>query len=1253
MGTGGARNLELELDRELVRARLSHALFGHARKPVQLGRFTLVRRIGQGAMGTVYEAHDPERGARIALKVLTCIDARGVYRLKQEFRTLAQLSHPNLLALDELFCEQGAWFFSMELITNATPFDAWVRPRAGAVDRLRLHAALMQVIAAVHAVHQSGKLHGDLKPTNVLVTPEGRVVVLDLGLVSDVAGGNAAAWRAGELIGTPAYLAPEQAAGQPASAASDWYAVGVMLYQALTSTLPFAGGPGELLRVKQLAAAPSARDGYGCGDSLLPLCDVCDALLSRDPHARPDYAQLLSAVQSPILEPDAGAKVAGPSIAAQGPRAAPFVGREAELATLAAAQREAQTGAVQIVLIGGPSGSGKSRLLEQFCLQLNGDPLVLRGRCHEHESVPYKVFDAVMDALAAHLARLGQEQALALLPRGTGALLRLFPALGRVDAFARNAAVVQGRESRALRDEAFAALKELLWRVSQRSPVVIVVDDLQWGDADSTSMLRHVLGAPQAPSLLFLGAYRNEDASRSQLLGELLDESGAERPRLVQLGPLPEPAAIELVHALSAAENLRVDDHVARSVIAESGGMPFLIEELVRHHRERSKDGTLEANGVPITLERAILERLASLPLHAQYLLRVLSVAVAPIEQRAAITAAGLSSDDRSALYELRRARFVKARGGGPLDAIETYHDRIREIVAQQLDVASARAIHGRLAAVLEQQGAIDSERIVAHYVGAGDNARASEQAAQAAAAAAAKLAFNRAAELLRTAIQLAGDPDAAARAELYERLADALVNAGRSAEAAETFVRMAGMTTGAQSRRMLRCAAQHYLRSGRTEQGLALAREVFSALDLALPESGARAAGAWLWQRARLAATKLELAQPSIEPDLRQRERLECLGAVFPNLSIADPICGAALQTQCLREALRSGEPVSALQGLVWEAFNLVLLGGTRNQRRAQRALALAHEIAGRLDTPHARSMVALGEASLHCWGGASFRSALAPAALAERGFAELGSAAAWERGVAAFVHFTSLEFTGPLSELSTRAMELLREAKDRDDRFILMLMLLSVPYGLVARGEADAALALLLDHEGAQGAGYTTFRHVWNARMTETLIYLGRGDEALDLLDAQWPGFLRSSHHRSPFGRGSGYYYRARAALVAYKARRNPALLRRVLHDCDRLRGAPPVYHCFGVLLRMAVDWERGSHAGIDDRLQRAAAELRSVGADALSQYANLARAKLAGDHAASTAIVRDLGAQGIHDPERWAWCTLPIGPGPTPSS
>jgi len=163
------------------------------------GRFLVTRRLGSGAFGVVYEAYDTARAATVAIKRVRAVDIASIYDVKKEFRVLADLMHPNLVTLYDLFADGDDWFIVMELV-RGVDFLTYVRgaetaaaapPPAGdaphhIADWRRLERAVSQLVRAVCYLHERGKLHRDLKPTNVLVTPDGTLKVLDFGLTTEI-----------------------------------------------------------------------------------------------------------------------------------------------------------------------------------------------------------------------------------------------------------------------------------------------------------------------------------------------------------------------------------------------------------------------------------------------------------------------------------------------------------------------------------------------------------------------------------------------------------------------------------------------------------------------------------------------------------------------------------------------------------------------------------------------------------------------------------------------------------------------------------------------------------------------------------------------------------------------------------------------------------------------------------------------------------------------------------------------------------
>ena len=297
-----------------------------------------------------------------------------LHHFKQEFRTLAEINHPNLIGLHSLEVDAGQWFFTMDLI-EGTDFLSYVRPD-DVLDEHRLRSAMQQLAQGVMALHAQRIVHRDLKPSNVMVSDRELVAILDFGLVVEV---RDQTFSMNRIAGTPAYMAPEQAAGGTATTASDWYAVGVMLYESLSRSRPFDSGNWmEILKLKQTHDATPLSNLV---DVPSDLAQLCTGLLVRDPEKRPDalaIAKTLSAHAPTRRREDAAGSQR-------------LVGRETQLVTLQTAlQTLRQQKMPQILFITGRSGEGKTSLAEEFLEPLRKQPrlTVLSGRCYDRESVP-------------------------------------------------------------------------------------------------------------------------------------------------------------------------------------------------------------------------------------------------------------------------------------------------------------------------------------------------------------------------------------------------------------------------------------------------------------------------------------------------------------------------------------------------------------------------------------------------------------------------------------------------------------------------------------------------------------------------------------------------------------------------------------------------------------------------------------------------------------------------------------------------
>jgi serine/threonine protein kinase len=281
--------------------------------PPRLSGYTLDRYLGRGGMGVVYRAREEGSGRLLALKLLQRVEAQGIYRLKREFRSLADITHPNLVHLHELGYVDGHWFLAMELIDGVGFFEylglpgstldtgpflesrpgrRWQPERPAAFSReheARLRDAFAQAVSGLNALHAARKLHCDIKPSNLMVEASGRVVLLDFGLISEQS--EQFGEPRAKVLGTVAFMSPEQAQGQALTPSSDWYALGVTLYQALCGVLPFSGRDDALLRAK--CSAMPMHPNRRAPDVPDDLAALCLDLLAIDPGQRPAGAEIL------------------------------------------------------------------------------------------------------------------------------------------------------------------------------------------------------------------------------------------------------------------------------------------------------------------------------------------------------------------------------------------------------------------------------------------------------------------------------------------------------------------------------------------------------------------------------------------------------------------------------------------------------------------------------------------------------------------------------------------------------------------------------------------------------------------------------------------------------------------------------------------------------------------------------------------------------------------------------------------------
>ena len=1237
-------------------------------------RFVVERRLGEGAMGVVFEARDEQRGEHVALKTLGRMDGASVYRLKQEFRALSEVVHPRLVRLHELFSDRGLWFFTMAQVRGVS-FMQHVRgggragggdssartgeePPVGALDETdlavlggldedQLRSALAELVDGVAAIHRAGKLHRDLKPANVLVDRQGHVTILDFGLAQPVVPD--ADRSAAVSAGTPACMAPEQLSDGGACPASDWYAVGVMMYEALTGRLPFDAGLHDLFAAKLTGRMPSHPRELA-KNAPPDLADLAMALMRTRPEDRPDAQQLVEQLGAP---PNSTTTRASPTSGAM--RAATFLGRVDGLAKLRSAFDAMRGGEPSIVYVVGLSGIGKSALVER-CLddvrtEAGVAPVILSGRCYERESVPFKALDAVVDALSRHLGNIGSVAAAALMPRDTPELCRVFPVLGRVAVFAKTLpARPVNADAQEVRRRAFVALKELFARIADRQPLVVTIDDLHWGDVDSGLFLTQLLAPPDPPRMLLIGSYRSDEVERSALLKMLHADaarSTRERVTTIAIEPLGADVARELATQMLSSGNEELPLEIASAIAEEAGGSPFFIAELTR--RARAHPGSEVGH---LSLANVIAERVAELPADARTLLEVVAIAGGPVPRDVALRAAGLAVAADDAIPVLRSASLVRKTGVLPDDALETYHDRIRETIVAALSREQARDYHLALAEAFVACPDPPVDKLAVHYREGGRRDEARSYTLDAAARAAGAFAFDRAAALYRDALELTAEDESDARRDVATRLGEALGNAGRGAAAADAYLEAARRAPAATALDLERRAACELLACGEMDRGLDLARALSARLGIWFPRSPMVA------QALGLAAIVFFYFAGSTTPkpranraDPRALQRIDVGGSLALVLIWVEQPHAAYFGGVSLLRAMRAGDSVRLAELLLVACAGIagVLRPGAR---RLSEWVEVQRRIGEEHDDPRlvARSAVSSGLVAFLEGRWTAARTACEEAELmlarCSGVAAETHEARAW--------HVWALFYLGDIRTLSARVPALANDARARGNLWVLNSMVSAFGPAAWLAGDDVETASREADEAFARWPvrGYPLQRY-WHLLAHHFIeLYAGAGAKLYARVEGEWPALRRSGLLFVHIIRNQMLHLRAAAALAAATEETDEKRSRKLLGAAERharklarnaVIGSVPL----SALIRAGVACARGENDRAAHLLTSAATDFDAAD---MRMYAAAARRQLGrvrgGDEGAKLVDAADvlMRAEAIVRPDRFASMLAP---------
>jgi serine/threonine protein kinase/tetratricopeptide (TPR) repeat protein len=599
------------------------------------GRYEIIESLGEGGMGAVYRAYDRKIKEEIALKVLRpeiATNKKTIERFSNEIRLARKISHRNICRMHDLNEHEGTQFITMEYVPGED-LKSFIR-RAGHLSSGKAISIGKQICEGLTEAHALGVIHRDLKPQNIMIDKSGNAKIMDFGIARSLK--SEGITGEGAIIGTPQYMSPEQVEGNDTDQRSDIYALGVVLYEMLTGKVPFEGESTFSIALKHRDEIPP--HPMELNPELSPeLSTVILKCMAKEKEKRYQSAQ--------ELHSDLNALEKAKEISAVGTKPQPpaflaeekvteeerpiFVSREIELERLNIFLDKSLSGKGQVVFITGEAGSGKTALIQEFARQAQEaypDLIVVSGKCNAHTGIgdPYSPFMEILSLLtgdvetrwaagmiktehAKRLWNLIPQTVKAMLDCGPD-LINIFvpgvPLLERSETFASRPTEWQIRLKRLVERKAmlppdsslqqsdlFEQYTRMLIALARQKPLLLVLDDLQWIDSGSSSLLFHLCRRVAGNRILVAGSYRSDEVALGRGDGRHpLEPIVHELKR--DLGDIElevgKTEAREFVDAYIDTEPNRLDRNFRETIFKQTKGHPLFTVELLKEMQNRA-----------------------------------------------------------------------------------------------------------------------------------------------------------------------------------------------------------------------------------------------------------------------------------------------------------------------------------------------------------------------------------------------------------------------------------------------------------------------------------------------------------------------------------------------------------------------------------------------------------------------------------------------------------------------------------------
>jgi len=762
------------------------------------GRYEIIEELGRGGMGKVYRAEDTKINEEIAIKMIKpeiSSDRKMIERFRNELKTARKISHRHVCRMFDLGEADGAHYITMEYVPGEDLKNLIRR-----VGRLNEDTAIKigrQICEGLSEAHRLGIVHRDLKPSNIMIDKEGSVRIMDFGIARSLRVQGLTG--TGAMIGTPEYMSPEQAEAREVDHRSDIYSFGVLLFEMVTGTLPFSGdSPLSVALKHKTEAPPDPREiNEKVTDELSGLILKCmekakeqrfhaaDEILEEFRNIR-EGKPTTTGIRLP-QEPD----FLREDKKEPEPEAPVFVGREAELARLAKLNKSMLEGKGKVAFIKGEVGCGKTALLQEFTRRAqkeHADLIVASGKCNAHTGIgdPYLPFIELLGLLtgdvaakwnagvitrdhAARLWRLAPHTAHAVLENGQDLVETFVPGNALIERAQASSTVflswmerlkkVAERKSTLPADSMlqqsylFEQYTRVLQALSRRQPLLLLLDDLQWIDAGSASLLFHLGRRISGDRVLVACAYRSGEVAlgregQRHPLESIVHEFKRDFGDIeVEVG---ETEGREFIDALIDTQLNRLDEEFRSTLFRLTKGHALFTLELLRNMQETGfiqedeegywvKGQDLDWETLPVRIDAVIEERIGRLSEKQREILTAASVEGEEFTVEVIAQIMDMPTRDliKSLSSELdKRHHLVRAKGIRQLRAkrVSVYlfqHILFQRYLYNTLDEVERTHLHGEFARVLEtlygEQAAEIAVSLARHFHEAGDTEKAVE----------------------------------------------------------------------------------------------------------------------------------------------------------------------------------------------------------------------------------------------------------------------------------------------------------------------------------------------------------------------------------------------------------------------------------------------------------------------------------------------------------------------------------------------